>query len=209
MTIYAEFVKAYTEVENPPLDSVNPHYGNKYSSLGATLAVIEKACEAQGLIYRQEAGMLTSFEDNRCVQVLNTYITNAKGERMNMSTLYLPMVDNPQQAGGDLTYRKRQVAQLDWGIVGEEDDDGETAIVETPVKKPKTTRKKSSRPERIARIMQLKEQAVKAGIKKDGIDAWFKAKYGEKMYKDLTDADLIAIESHLETLIDDAREVNL
>lgn len=128
MTIYEQYLKARAAIKNPPLDSVNPHFNNKFASLKVTLEAVREACEANGLVYVQEAGMLTKLETEETVQVLRTYIANAKGDRMEFSTLYLPMVDNPQQAGSDLTYRKRQVAQLDWGIVGEVDDDGEAAV---------------------------------------------------------------------------------
>ena len=51
--ISASFVKAWQSCDNPPLDGVNPHYGNRYASLKATLKVIRDACMICGLAYHQ------------------------------------------------------------------------------------------------------------------------------------------------------------
>lgn len=157
MTIYEQYLKARAAIKNPPLDSVNPHFNNKFASLKVTLEAVREACEANGLVYVQTCGILHAIENDfenigTPVQALVTSVSNEKGEKLNLSTLYLPMVDNPQQAGSDLTYRKRQVAQLDWGIVGEVDDDGEAAVAP----KAKPAKKRPEKPK------QPLEEVIKA-----------------------------------------------
>ena len=152
MTIYEQYLKARAAIKNPPLDSVNPHFNNKFASLGATLDAVNAACREQGIVYQQTCGILRPLDAGDATQVIVTRIVNEQGETLNLSTLYLPMVDNPQQAGSDLTYRKRQVAQLDWGIVGEVDDDGEAAVAP----KAKPAKKRPEKPK------QPLEEVIKA-----------------------------------------------
>ena len=55
--------------------------------------------------------------------------------RIEMSSFPVDVPPNPQSFASNLTYIKRQQAQLDWGITGEDDDDAEAASgrSETPV----------------------------------------------------------------------------
>ena len=120
-TIFSRFVNARAAVKNPPLDSTNPHFRNRYASLSATLSEVNAACVRNGIAYVQtlrEAGEgynLTSF------------IIDGEGNRLELSQFPVSHVPNPQNFGSEMTYKKRQQAQADWGIVGDEDDDGEAA----------------------------------------------------------------------------------
>lgn len=208
MGIEQQFLKAWTDAHNPALDSVNPHYKNRYTSLSSMLAVIRPVCEKNGIAYQQ----LPQRVDGE--PILRTLVINDKGEGLVLSELPLIKTDNSQAFGSDLTYKKRQACQTDWTIVGEDDDDAEAAVQAAPQKPqpkqaPKQEKKQSSRPTRIARIQQLKQQVIDAGVKEEGVNSWFKANYKDKTYKDLTDADLSVIEKHLNTLLNDARAVLL
>lgn len=120
--INAAFVKAWQACENPPLDCTNPHYRNKYASLKATLKVIRDACEPNGLAYRQR---LVADEAGR---FLASDVIDGSGATMGLSRFPVSQGSNPQAFGSAMTYAKRQQAQADWGIAGEDDDDAETAV---------------------------------------------------------------------------------
>ena len=116
------YVEAWNAVENPPLDKINPHFKNKYASLAATLDAIRKACKPLGIAYRQS---LVRLEDGR--RAFRSAVITDAGEVMELSEFPVETPPNPQSFGSNLTYAKRQQAQADWGIVGDEDDDAEAA----------------------------------------------------------------------------------
>ena len=189
MTIFEQIIKARQEIENPPLDSSNPHFGNDFASLLATLSVVNRATLKNGICYEQNL-IVENGES-----YIRTWVFNGKGETVELSMMPTPNRDNPQQGGSDLTYRKRQLAQLDWGIVGEVDDDGETAV------KP-TKSKKSDR----EGVTALKAKAVMAGVDVRKIDAWFsKRGYKGKKPSELTEDDLACIREYLNDLIAGAK----
>lgn len=131
-SINTRFARAWESVDNPPLDSVNPHFKNKFASLGATLKCIRKACKDNGITYHQAFD--TFRADGEAEATIRTWVSDGGGGRIDLSCMRFPITDNPQQLGSAMTYCRRYVAQLDWGILGEEDDDAERAM---PQQKPK------------------------------------------------------------------------
>lgn len=155
-TLGAAFQAAWAECENPPLDCTNTHFKNRYASLSATLGSVRAACRDHGLRYQQtlcraEAGL-----------ELRSSVVAADGEALELSVLPVNEVPNPQTFGSELTYKKRQQAQLDWGIAGEEDDDGEAGASGT---KPPGSVKPSAAEEAWKRLLK----ACAAYEKKAGI----------------------------------------
>lgn len=124
--INQRFARAWESVDNPPLDSVNPHFKNKFASLGATLKCIRKACKDNGITYHQAFD--TFRADGEAEATIRTWVSDGSGGRIDLSCMRFPITDNPQQLGSAMTYCRRYVAQLDWGILGEEDDDAERAM---------------------------------------------------------------------------------
>lgn len=127
-----KFVAAWSEADNPPLDCVNPHFKNKYASLKATLAEVRRACKPHGIAYVQK------LCEDEAGSYLASFVTDG-ADCMELSTFRVATPPNPQAFGSELTYKKRQQAQADWGIVGEVDEDGEIAAksAESASKKPK------------------------------------------------------------------------
>lgn len=119
-TVQQKFVTAWSNIKNPELDSVNPHFGNKYASLKATLDVIRAACAPLRIAYRQ---LLEKAEDGS--RELHSFVIGDDGAILDCSYFPIETPPNPQSFGSILTYTKRQQAQVDWGITGEDDDDGE------------------------------------------------------------------------------------
>lgn len=116
------YAQAWAEMRNPPLDSVNPHFHNKFASLAATLEAVRSACAPHGITYRQ-----TVQRDGDVLTLVTSVIDGMSGSVQVLSAFPLQYSTNPQQFGSALTYAKRQAAQVDWCIVGDEDDDAEAA----------------------------------------------------------------------------------
>ena len=121
-SINAKFVRAYAAMANPPLDSVNPHFRNEFASLKATLKVIRDACKPQGIAYIQ-----TIHYGEPTNTITSFVLDEDSGDKIALSTFPLVFPADPQKRGSELTYAKRQLAQADWGLVGDPDDDAEAA----------------------------------------------------------------------------------
>lgn len=120
ISIEARFTAAWADCENPPLDSANPHFRTRFASLKATLGVIRTACTKHGLAYRQAIQAPTGDTP----PILISSLVDADGNTMPLGALIVDRPANPQAFGANLTYAKRQLAQIDWGITGDPDEDG-------------------------------------------------------------------------------------
>lgn len=120
-SIEALFARALRDCHNPELDGFNPHFKNRFATLKATLHVIRKACEAHGIAYTQSVGEINGQP------ALKSAVYSMDGSVLPLSNMPMEHQQNPQAFGSALTYTKRQVAQADWGITGDPDDDAEQA----------------------------------------------------------------------------------
>ncbi len=114
------FSKALNLVENPPMNGSNPHFKSSYATLPDVQKSVRAACRAAGIAYSQE------IERDGDALVMVGYVQGG-GERLRLGGMPVSLPPNPQHAGSALTYAKRQLACLHWGIAGEEDDDGNQA----------------------------------------------------------------------------------
>lgn len=121
-TIKGAYVKAWLEVKNPNLDATNPHYKSRYSTLKETLEVIKAACKKHNIAYRQT--IKTTLDGKTFIA---SDVVDSDGDKFSLSSIPIEVDPNPQKFGSTLTYIKRQQAQADWGITGDDDDDGEGA----------------------------------------------------------------------------------
>lgn len=132
ISIEARFAAAWADCENPTIDSANPHFRTRFASLKATFGVIRAACAKHGLAYRQTIQAPTGDTP----PILISSLVDADGNTMPLGALIVDRPANPQVFGANLTYAKRQLAQVDWGITGEPDDDGRTAAAEATTNNP-------------------------------------------------------------------------
>lgn len=213
-TIEARFVVAWSAVTNPDLDGMNPHFKNRYATLKETLRVVREACRKQEIVYLQR--LVESDGGFR----LRSCVRDAAGNAIDLSEFPVENVPNSQAFGSEMTYKKRQQAQADWGIVGEEDEDGEAitasqnerAARNTP--KGKTTRPRSNgaaqgqnNATRYDKLKQLKAQALELGITEEGMNAAIGNILQGKPMKDATDTELKVCEGCLAGIISDKREL--
>nr|DAK09742.1 MAG TPA: ERF superfamily protein [Caudoviricetes sp.] len=132
ISIEARFAAAWADCENPPLDASNPHFRTRFASLKATLGVIRTACAKHGLAYRQAIQAPTG----NTPPILISSLVDADGNTMPLGALIVDRPANPQAFGANLTYAKRQLAQIDWGITGDPDEDGRPAAAEATTNSP-------------------------------------------------------------------------
>lgn len=177
--INGKFALAWSRVENPPLDSVNPHFKSKFASLGAVLKAIRKACD--GIAYIQAFDVADMGGES--ILHIKSWVQDGEG-RLELSRLRMPITDNPQQQGSIITYYRRYVAVTDWGIVGEEDDDAESAM------KPKPTKKDE--------LADLWQQCIDLGVKPDELTSWYEANgfKGRKLTQ-LNNAERMKVKAYL------------
>lgn len=212
-TLPQRFTEAWANIENPELDGINPHFKNRYATLKATLAVVRAACKPAGIMYLQTL----RHEDDAFV--LRSAVMDAKGDLMTLSEFPVENVPNSQAFGSEMTYKKRQQAQADWAITGEEDEDGEAITAAQNGGAPKDTRKaKTARPRpsggtsqqntnRWEKLSALKAQALEVGITEDGMKGAMNNVLQGKPLKDATDVEIKACEGVISSLIRDKREL--
>lgn len=112
--------KFRAELVQPKKDAVNPYFKSKYATLDSVVSSIDTAAEVAGLTYVQ----MTDYIDGAFVLV--TTIMHKSGESVQGKYI-LPATGKPQEIGSALTYARRYALSAAFGIVADEDDDGNTA----------------------------------------------------------------------------------
>ena len=197
--INGKFALAWSRVENPPLDSVNPHFKSKFASLGAVLKAIRKACD--GIAYIQAFDVADMGGES--ILHIKSWVQDGEG-RLELSRLRMPITDNPQQQGSIITYYRRYVAVTDWGIVGEEDDDAESAMPKNDYERQRKA-KKASQDE----LADLWQQCIDLGVKPDGLTSWYEANgfKGRKLTQ-LNNAERMKVKAYLTDMRKSIKEVS-
>ncbi len=121
----AALAAAQGEMQNAPLNKVNPHFKSRYADLAAIRDATIPALSKHGLSLTQqpvfsEAGLM-----------LITRLMHASGQWLE-SSYPLPMGGRPQEMGSALTYARRYSWQSMCGISAEDDDDANAAQEATP-----------------------------------------------------------------------------
>lgn len=120
-SLVTAMAKAQAEITNPPLDSVNPHFKNRYASLAVHLESIRAPFARHGLV------MLQGVANGNGMVVVTTMIAHSSGEWIS-SAMEMPMPDRAtaQQIGSIVTYLRRYSLASMALITGDEEDDAET-----------------------------------------------------------------------------------
>ena len=186
-------------MENPPLDSVNPHFKSKFASLGAVLKAIRKACD--GIAYIQAFDVADMGGES--ILHIKSWVQDGEG-RLELSRLRMPITDTPQQQGSIITYYRRYVAVTDWGIVGEEDDDAESAMPKNDYERQRKA-KNASQDE----LADLWQQCIDLGVKPDGLTSWYEANgfKGRKLTQ-LNNAERMKVKAYLTDMRKSIKEVS-
>lgn len=117
-------VNAQAELKNPGFDAKNPHFKSRFASLpavrNAVIPVFNKHRIAltQAIHRGQEGGVACT-----------TYLIHESGEWMAYPPIEMPVPkQDPQGVASASTYARRYALQAVAGVVGDEDDDGESAV---------------------------------------------------------------------------------
>lgn len=128
-TLIGALLKAQSEMKNPPLDGVNPHFKSKFSTLKAVREAVVPVLNKHGIVVWQ------SIENVDGNMVLSTRIAKAgstigkdeSDEVMLVSQIVLPTGDM-QKLGSAITYARRYSLLSLGALVGDPDDDGNEAV---------------------------------------------------------------------------------
>ena len=202
--IYKKYRQAYEAVGNPSKDGYNPHFKNTYASLGSTLAVIRPACAAAGIVYQQSLRETRLADKSEPHYVLEPRLFDDEGGCITLSQFPVDSSGNAQAFGSEMTYKRRQQAQADWGITGE-DDDAEAATGQPILPTGSYTKPKANR---FAKLTQLKEDGLSLGISEGTMTERINAVLNGKPMKEATDSEIEACESCLTMMIREVSDVD-
>lgn len=209
-SIIERFYEAYEAIENPPKNGWNPHFKSNFSELKDILKEIDKACKGKDIQYQQLPYI--SDDGRECVK---SSIFDKSGNILELSTFPLLVPNDIQKFGSNITYTRRYQALIDWGIVGDIDDDGNGSSLDLPPNNPNNDAPDKAdkevqeirRKRYLDKIEQLQNEALSLGIKPEGINSWVNATF-QKPYSDLNADELIQLGNYINTLISDKKELN-
>lgn len=123
MSDLAKALHAFQQ-DAPPihLDATNPHFGNKFASLGGVVAAVRPILNKHGLIYSQ----LTTNIDG-APALMTTLIHAESGDAIQGTTPLILSREDMQGYGSALTYARRYALLAILGLVGDADDDANAA----------------------------------------------------------------------------------
>jgi hypothetical protein len=131
---------AQAELEDAKKDSVNPHFKNRYSSLGSVRAELKKVLPRHGFATPQ-----TTIPHGDAGVCVVTWLLHESGEWL-CGELFIPVSKRDAQGfGSALSYARRYALAAIVGITSDEDDDAEHAVKPTTNGKPETA--KANKPE--------------------------------------------------------------
>jgi hypothetical protein len=121
-----ELNKAWCEmredIKNPAFDSTNPHFKNKFASLKSVMAATIPVASSHGIAVYTE--LVTTDQGIGCY----IHLCHVSGEEKRFGPyVNRPTKNDPQGEASASTYARRYALQAVFGVVGEEDDDGNAA----------------------------------------------------------------------------------
>ena len=118
--IAGALAKAQGEIKNPAFDKKNPHFNARYASLASCLDSVRSALSKNGIALIQ-----TISTPSHDWVTITTILAHSSGEWISCD--FGARADAKiQQTGATVTYLRRYTLYAILGIVGDEDDDGES-----------------------------------------------------------------------------------
>lgn len=182
--IIKALAKALPELEGAKKDKVNPHFKNKYATLGSVIEAIQPIT-AHGLWYRQE-----SHEKPNGVCIETIYI-HESGEELSAGMLFIPAdKNNAQGFGSAMTYCRRYSLQSAFGLDAE-DDDGNAA----------------STPKKVEMISDADRDEIQARASAAGLTLQkICASYQISSLKDLPASKVSEVKRRIQQIMEDKKE---
>lgn len=124
-TLVQALAKAQSEMSHAELDSTNPQFNSKFSSLKAVIDAVKEPLNDNGIAFVQK-----SYHVDNGVSIETVFYGH--GEEISTGAVTVPAQKaTPQGYGSALTYAKRYSLAMACGISAAEDDDAESAEAET------------------------------------------------------------------------------
>ena len=168
-TLAAALCAAQAEMKNPPLNAVNPHFRNRYANLAAVRDAVITPLNAHGVTVLQN---VVPIEGGIGIETLVWH--ESATEPVKYGPLPMPASKQDAQGyGSAITYGCRYALCALFGVVGEDDDDGEAAVkvkVEAakPIFKKIASAAPSAGPSAAQRLVaQVEQSGIKAGVVMD------------------------------------------
>jgi hypothetical protein len=110
-------------MQNPKFDATNPHFKSRFASLAAVRAAVMPALLKNEIALTQE--LQTTERGIACY----THLYHSSGERLTFGPCEIPATkDNAHGFGSAATYARRYSLMAACNVVGDEDDDANTAV---------------------------------------------------------------------------------
>ncbi len=114
--------KLQAELVQPKKSAINPFHKSRYVTLEGTVDSIKELCTKHGLSYTQ------SIVSNETGVGVQTMIIHESGEYILHEPFFFPLQQQTPQGGASAsTYARRYSLSSAFGIVPEDDDDGNFA----------------------------------------------------------------------------------
>ena len=158
---------AQAEMRNPAFDSANPHYRSQFASLASVRNAVVPVLARHGIACTQD--VQTVEKGVACF----TALWHESGESLTFGPLIMPATKPDAQGfGSAATYARRYHLQAVAGVVGDEDDDANTASGKA-TKEPITPRPDTSNvdPKVVDRYVSKALDIKSADLDDAGIDA--------------------------------------
>lgn len=185
--ISMDLSRAQGEIKNPPFDSINPHFKNKFASLPVTFEEVRPVFSKYGLSFIQAVS--TTEKGN----FLITRLMHKSGQWMQSEMLLILPKQDMQGLGSATTYAKRYQICAFAGVAGDQDDDGNQAVKPKVEEKPKPKEiHKESDPKKEnkflseAQVKRLFALANNAAWKNSQVKEFMKVAFKLESTKDLT-----------------------
>jgi len=117
----AALAAAQREMSNPRLDSVNPHFKSRFASLAGVRECVREPLAKHGLSYVQLLG------SSDALVTCETVLMHKSGQWISGTFGVAPVKRDPQGMGSAATYARRYSLMAIVGVVGDDDDDGNSA----------------------------------------------------------------------------------
>jgi len=121
-TLAQALVAFHKDAPKISLDATNPHFKSKFASLPGIMDTVRKPLADVGLVVLQHPCVLDSGMPG-----LRTTLLHSSGEREEDVMALAVDKPGPQAQGAALTYARRYAVLSILGLVGDEDDDANSA----------------------------------------------------------------------------------
>ena len=111
-----------SKIQNPKNTATNPFFHSSYAPLDEILNMLRPILTAEGIFMYQSVG-----GNGDCISVVTILTHVESGETLKSDSLVIKVPPDPQKAGSAITYGKRYQLNAMFGIVGEQDEDGNVA----------------------------------------------------------------------------------